>query len=248
MIRPLLIFKEYIRKQTFNPDVLGLLINPFYFVRKDLHAVVRDLSREVSGTVLDLGCGSKPYRSFFEASLYVGMDVAQSGHDHTRESIDVYYNGKVFPFSDNTFDSLVCFEVLEHVFEPKILLKEIYRVLKPGGLLLLTAPFSWDEHEQPYDYARYSSFAVKYLLEQHGFTVTEHKKIMSDSGILFSLFNAYIYKIIMRKAAPRYIKLIAASLLPAPANCVGFLLRPYLPKSDDLYFGNAVLARKLPAP
>ena len=58
----------------------------------------------------------------------------------------------------------MCNQVLEHVFNPDDFVREIARVLKPGGALLLTVPFVWNEHEQPYDYARYSSFGLRAFL------------------------------------------------------------------------------------
>jgi SAM-dependent methyltransferase len=67
--------------------------------------------------------------------------------------------------------------VLEHVFNPDDFLNEVNRVLKPSGKLLLTVPFVWDEHEQPYDYARYSSFGLRSLLEKHGFSIVKHEKV-----------------------------------------------------------------------
>src|SRR3546814_6951319 len=56
-------------------------------------------------------------------------------------------------------------------------------------MLLLTVPFVWDEHEQPYDYARYSTFGLKSLLERNGFNVLTQKKLLADSSILFQLIN-----------------------------------------------------------
>ena len=75
---------------------------------------------------------------------------------------------------------MLCNQVLEHVFNPQEFLGELGRVLARGGRLLLTVPFVWDEHEQPFDYARYSSFGLKALLEQHGFRVLQHRKLLAE--------------------------------------------------------------------
>ena len=64
---------------------------------------------------------------------------------------DRSYDGKTFPFSDGEFDAVLTSEVLEHVFNPDEFLSEINRVLRDDGVLLLTVPFVWDEHEQPFD-------------------------------------------------------------------------------------------------
>src|SRR5437764_602685 len=146
-----------------------MLVNPFYFARKGLFDAVGKLAPNVRGKVLDVGCGSKPYRELFTVDSYIGLDTARSGHDHSHSQVDVEYDGEVFPFADAEFDSVVCFQVLEHVFHPEQFLGEIRRVLRPGGKLLLTVPFVWDEHEQPYDFARYSSFGLRHLLEAGSF-------------------------------------------------------------------------------
>jgi SAM-dependent methyltransferase len=144
--------KVSIRAQAFHPGLLGLLVNPFYFARKGLHQHIVALAPSVHGRLLDVGCGSKPYQKYFAALEYIGLDM-QGRNKHA----DRFYDGKTFPFSDGEFDAVLTSEVLEHVFNPDEFLSEINRVLRNGGVLLLTVPFVWDEHEQPFDYARYSS-------------------------------------------------------------------------------------------
>ena len=62
------------------------------------------------------------------------------------------------------------------------------------GLVLMTVPFVWDEHEQPHDYTRYSSFGLISILDRHGFEVLELRKSVDDIRIVFQLLNAYIHK------------------------------------------------------
>jgi SAM-dependent methyltransferase len=133
-------------------------------------------------------------------------------------------------------------EVLEHIFNPDIFLSEINRVLKDQGILLITVPFVWDEHEQPYDYARYSSFGLKYLLEKYGFKILEYRKSMNDIRIIFQLINAYLYKKTI--TSNQYVNLIVTVLLMSPFNILGELLSKILPKNDDLYLDSIVLAQK----
>lgn len=235
--------KKAILRQNFNPNFLGLFINPFYFARLGLYRNIKELSRFISGRVLDVGCGQKPYRSLFEVEEYVGMDVGQSGHDHKNEAIDVFYDGKVFPFEDNSFDSVISNEVLEHVFNPSEHLSEIYRVLKPGGNLLITVPFLWDEHEQPYDYARYSSFGLKHLLETNGLVVIDQRKSIADIRVIFQIVNAYIFKKIP-KCRIEILNYLAIIMLTAPFNVGGVVLNWILPKNNDLYLDNIVVAVK----
>ena len=83
---------------------------------------------------MDFGCGSKPYESLFvNAKKYIGIDVEVSGHNHKDSKVDVFYDGKTLPFADKSFDAVVCFEVLEHIFNPDEAITEIRRVLKGDG-------------------------------------------------------------------------------------------------------------------
>lgn len=232
--------KKIIENQYFNPGFLGLIVNPFYIARKGLYDNLRLLGNRITGKTLDVGCGTKPYEKLFNHSIYVGLEF-DTGIDSEKKVADFYYDGKTFPFNEAEFDSVVMNQVLEHVFNPDEFLGEINRVLKTNGKLLLTVPFVWDEHEQPYDYARYSSFGLKALLERNGFEILEHRKSVNDYSVLVQLFNAYIYKITRQNI---FIKNLALILVIAPVTISGILISKLLPKNNDLYLDNIVLAKK----
>ena len=236
------ILKYFIREQ-FRPSILGVFINPFYFIRRNLYTNIKKLSGFISGKTLDVGCGQKPYESLFKSSEYIGMDIEVSGHDHATSKVDLFYDGKVFPVKDNEFDSIVCNEVLEHVFNPDDFVSEINRVLKLNGYLLITVPFIWDEHEQPYDYARYSSFGLKFLLEKQGFHIEKSIKSCNDLSVIFQLLNAYIYKKIVKRR--NIILFLLSLLLIIPFNIIGILFSKIFPKNNDLYLNNIILAKKI---
>lgn len=141
--------KQFYIRQSFRPGLIGLVINPFYIARKGLFLAISELAPLVKGRVLDVGCGHKPYRDLFQCSEYIGLEVERA----EKRSADVFYDGHVIPYADASFDNVITNQVLEHVFEPDEFLSEIHRVLKPGGGILVTVPFVWDEHEQPFDYA-----------------------------------------------------------------------------------------------
>ncbi len=235
---------NWVRRQDFNPNGVGLLVNPFYFARRELYRAVRAFAPYLKGRLLDVGCGQKPYQSLFACTEYIGMDVEQSGHPHQAERVDVFYDGRIFPFPSASFDGAVCNQVLEHVFNPDEFLREIHRVLKPDGILLLTVPFVWDEHEQPYDYARYTAFGLRHLLQTHGFEVVEQRKTLSDARVLFQLANLFLYKISRRLRGTRLGSLLATLILNAPVNLIGSLCWRLLPQNADFYLDLALVARK----
>lgn len=235
--------KRYYRRQQFFPGIIGIFINPFYFARAGLSEAMADLAPQLSGRLLDVGCGTKPYRPLFKVTEYVGLDI-DSESTRKRGVADYLYDGGKFPFADESFDSILCNQVLEHVFNPDEFLGEINRVLKPGGRLLLTVPFVWDEHEQPYDYARYSSFGLRALLEKQGLQILQHKKLAADASVLFQLANAYLYKITQNLPMP--IQLIFTATVIAFFNVLGVLAGKLLPGNPDFFLDHVVLAEKLP--
>lgn len=122
------------------------------------------------GRVVDLGCGSAPYREVIlaQAEEYIGVDWQNSQHDQSR--VDVFADlTQPLPFDDNYADTVLAFQVLEHLSEPQAFLCECHRILRPGGTLLMGTPFMWRIHEAPHDYFRYTRYGLEHLLQKARF-------------------------------------------------------------------------------
>ena len=228
-------------RQQFTPGGWGLLINPFFYARQGLGEGLKEFFPEMKGRVLDVGCGRKPYRHLVPAQEYIGLEL-DTPELRDLGAADLYYSGGAFPVAAESFDTVICSQVVEHIFTPADFLREIRRVLRPGGTLLLTTPFAWDEHSQPYDFARYSSFGLKHLLTETGFEVIAHRKTCADGRTLVQLGAAYFYKVVHTRH--RILNLTAQLLLIAPINLLGGLVAWLLPANPDLFLDNIILARK----
>lgn len=232
------------QREQFEPGWLGLIVNPFFLARRGLARELRDLLPQLTGEVLDVGCGRKPYRGRVPASRYVGVDV-DTPVTRALAAADVFYDGRTLPFADGSFDGVICSQVLEHVFEPEAFVRELRRVLRPGGRLVLAVPFAWDEHEQPHDFARYSSFGLRALLERNGFKIVAQRKSVADARAVAQLASAWLYK--ATRSRHRMLNLLAQVALLAPMNALGVVAGAVLPRNPDFYLDNVVLARAAPA-
>lgn len=117
--------------------------------------------------VIDIGAGDAPYRELFSEQEYLTLDHEQTPHSG---NVDILGSADAIPAADADFDAVLCTQVLEHVPDPLAALREFHRVLRPGGRLIATVPFAWEEHELPHDYFRYTRAGMESLLARAGFT------------------------------------------------------------------------------
>lgn len=213
----------------------------------------------ISGKVLDVGCGSMPYRNLFGgASAYHGLEIDQP-RNHLNPNVTHFYNGDLFPMEGSAYQLVICSQVLEHSFNPEQLLAEIFRVLQPGGNLLLTIPFFWPEHEQPHDSQRFTSYGLRHRLEAIGFEYVSLCKSNPGLAALLQLIIEWLESNIRRLLSNISSKKFRAALfllwhllmtLPyALLNLTGALYRSFPavqkhPEHAELFLDLVVIARK----
>lgn len=129
------------------------------------------IAQHARGRVLDVGCGHMPFRAaaLAHAESYEGFDVEArtGGVTHIGDAQDMR------GIATAGYDTVFCFEVLEHLPRPDLALAEIARVLRHGGTLLLSVPHLSRLHEEPHDYFRYTRHGLRSLLERTGLEPVE---------------------------------------------------------------------------
>jgi len=121
------------------------------------------------GHLYDLGCGDMPHKDWLlkYADKYTGVDWSGSVRK-TKPDIVADLN-EVLPLETEVADTIVSLSVMEHLRDPQMFLNEAFRILKPGGAIILQVPFMWFVHEAPYDFYRYTSYGLQYMFEKASF-------------------------------------------------------------------------------
>lgn len=179
----------------FSPDKLE---------KDTLWDAVSWASRYAKGRLLDVGCGKKPYYGIFSKKVvsYTGLDL--DGGDVSGSALKI-------PFNSNSFDTVLSTQVIEHVEEPQIMLKEIHRVLKRNGHLILTAPLFWCLHEEPNDYFRFTKYSLSTLLKKENFKIIHIKERgnwLTTLGQMISLFLESSFNRFFLKYPKRFLQFI----------------------------------------
>lgn len=247
-------FKAFrLSRSSFGDQILDVFLgHPYALARTGLRHEYQSFNpSSQTGKLLDVGCGSMPYRPLFtNISDYEGIEIDQP-RNRDNQLVAYYYDGSTFPLSDEQYDVVFCSQVLEHSFDPRLLLSEISRVLKHNGTLFLSIPFIWPEHEQPYDSQRLTSFGLDHLLKLNGFNNIVIRKVNPGLACLSQLLIEYLESIKRLHVHPRLYRLwdVLFFLPYALLNICGYCYRAFVTSSNmtsgyDLYLDLVVTAVK----
>lgn len=165
-----------------------------FLIRNLLRKAISARSNQyLKGILIDIGCGTKQYKDIVAPFVEQHVGIDHVGTIHNKSNINIFATAYNIPFIDNSFDSAICTEVLEHLENPLDAIKECWRILKPYSFAIYTCPFIWHIHEQPRDFFRYSPYGLKYLFETSGFEVIEISPLNGFCATFGQLFVYYIY-------------------------------------------------------
>lgn len=207
------------RKRVLRPPIT----DKRFYVRRRLTRCILDQCEayrdELEGaTLIDYGCGSMPYRPLFEryVSRYVGVDLACN--EAAEAKLD---EAGRMDLPDASADIVISTQVLEHVDDPRTYLAEAFRVLKPGGLLLLSTHGIWWYHPHPQDLWRWTGEGLHRLLAASGFEPIERRGVMNLAATGVYLFQDGLYGRLPRKGPWRPALFACMQPLAALADRVG---------------------------
>lgn len=160
-----------------------------YQVERDLlNEAVAKHAHYISGKIIDIGSGlNKRYAKYFKKAVqYLTLDINPDNKP------DIIGSAEAIPVGENSFDGVVCTQVLGDILHPENAIKEFYRILKPGGTVLLTEGFMNELHGEPIDYWRFTPFGLKALFEENDFEILTIEMLGGGLSVVSQMFTRYL--------------------------------------------------------
>jgi SAM-dependent methyltransferase len=198
-----------IRRKRLNPSR--------FWLEREMADFACDLP--TGALVLDAGAGQQPYRHHFAHCRYESADFEAVNKRYAQSTYvcDLAH----IPVEDGRFDAIVFSQVMEHLPDPLAVLKELHRVLKPGGVLFYSGPLWFEEHEKPYDFYRYTSFALHHLFEKSSFQIEDMRWLEGYLATATKQLKSMI------KTLPWSPRAYGGGLASVPILLLSLLFRPF---------------------
>lgn len=153
---------------SVSVDCKNVAISSRFIAAIQLEVYRQAIEKHAHGILLDLGCGNVPLYGLYKNRVIDNICIDWDSSLHENPYLDIVADlNSGIPTESDYFDTILSTDVLEHIAQPDLMMREISRVLKPGGKLILTVPFFYWLHETPYDYFRYTEFSLRMFCEKN---------------------------------------------------------------------------------
>lgn len=214
-----------IKNQSIVRTIYKCFRDPLYITKKMRRKQVEQHLCEVSGLTLDIGCGTRPYEKNLRGQVtkYIGLDYPSTMVSNIKP--DIYSDALTLPVKNGSIDTVLCFEVLNFLYNPLILFKEIYRVLRPSGVFLLSSPLIRGVSNEETDFFRFTPQGLKLLADQARLEIDN----ILPCGGLWAMTGQRISSSIIEKAKKKKMAKLYTPFLCGFIQCIGLAL-------DKLWF------------
>ncbi|MEO8590671.1 MAG: class I SAM-dependent methyltransferase [Flavobacteriales bacterium] len=224
------------RTGRFTANRAAIFGGSYYIADLQTAVYVPLIQEHITGHVLDCGCGPVPYHMLYAPRTTASTCIDWSQNPDVLNLLDqvVDINGPL-PFPDNSFDSVLCSDVIAHIKRPWELIKELTRVLKPGGRLVITTPFIYWMAEYPHEYYHPTRFALEDISSSVGLEVIHMESYGGRSDVLMDTLNKFMHSGFSNRLFMILMKL---------ANMTGWLKRNRERTRESYALGYCFVARK----
>jgi len=170
------------------------ILDPYYIEKKSIYVGITKYLKYFSGICLDVACGFQPYRDLIKPKVnkYIALDLDKNVFLGDSE-MNTVADFTRLPFKTGSIDTILSTQMLEHTSKPDNVLREMHRILRDKGILILSIPQTWPVHCMPFDYYRFTKFGIEFLLSETDFKILE---ISSRGGfwiMISQMLNMYIH-------------------------------------------------------
>lgn len=234
------------------------IFHPEYFVLKTKTKCLMENLYHVSGTSLDIGCGDMVFKKLLEKRVknYFGIDFPKTLKSSTTNYLHTQMNiagrGEDLPIKKDSIDTFFLFDVLEHVNHPKLILEELKSALKSTGKIVITLPFFYPIHMQPFDYQRLTREGITTLANDLDYQVLELQyygeplQSLAVASNIFLFFHVFKLNALVKHPRSIFSTLIKVLIFPLALflfsiiNSISLILSNYY-KNDSFPLGHLVI-------
>jgi ubiquinone/menaquinone biosynthesis C-methylase UbiE len=218
-----------------------------YFTNKHLESFVHlNLEKYLASglIVADIGCGEQPLRDRVESreAVYIGIDIIQNRSN----TVDIICSAEAIQLADQSVDIILLTDVLEHIPDLYKAFQEFTRILKPNGKIILTCPFLWFLHEEPYDYQRITPYLIQYISEKSSLEVVNIEKTGNEIEVICVILDSLLALYIFENKVVQMFWNIIRLFLRLIVNLIGLILSNLFRRllKNKYYLHNVAILRK----